>query len=172
MTFDIDKLTVMMNNANISGVSIATLEKNNISAQTLGISECGLHTLDKPPSQESLRQFDSSCYFITPQAWFYFDKAANQLNDLNINKEQHKQLTDFFLSNKDFALRKHIPALSNAEFEKITEITNHTHQAVKIDSQTQFRAASLSKPLFSYLILRLIEENNRKKAALGLRGLC
>lgn len=168
MSLNVDEIIAIMNEANIHGVSVAILAEDNVTPVALGTSECGLYRAGAPPLEDTLSQFDGSRYFLTPKGMYYFDKSTNQLEDLKIDEEQHRKLTDCFSKDKTYIQYKGIPCLPQEKLNEITAITNHAHHAVKIETNTPFRAASLSKPLFSYLVLKLIEEHNTIKKKLGL----
>lgn len=174
MPLDEVSIKKIMKQADIQGVSAASVSQGDITDISFGTNECGLYKVDMIPSQESLSRLDGSRYFLTtnPQGLYYFDslKKPAALEDLNITKEQHQTLYKFLQKNKEYTERNSVSVLSKMMLEKITKITSHEHKVIRIEPQTQFRAASLSKPLFSYLVLKLIEEDVVTKKALGLEN--
>lgn len=70
---------------------------------------------------------------------------------------------------KSLTGQKPIDILSEEQLEQITAITGHTHSspAALVTQDSVFGVASLSKPVFAYLVLKLIEANNEDIAAEG-----
>lgn len=157
----------VMEAADIAGISVATVDSQgkitSVSQGTINSTRCGLLQRSTAPTEEQYNNFAKSFYIFTGTDLFYYNKSKNMLRKIDLDGSQLKQFSDSF---KD----KNIDLLSDKELGEITRITNHVHSSPSDDVtvETIFGAASLSKPVFAYLVLKLIEANNLDTAKPGL----
>ncbi len=147
-----------MDEMGIAGISSAMIRKEKrIITETLGTSQplqCGL--LKNPKALK----FDKSYYIFNDDGFFYYNKSKNKIDKIPLTLTQ---LAD--LSLKLFIVEDQIDILTKRELLEISKITEHKHQQplLPMTTDTIFGAASLSKAIFAYLVLKLIVINKENQ---------
>lgn len=158
LSINIHKLKAVMEEVDIPGISIAAFSKDGkIATQALGVIDRGvdLHILLAIP--ESLEGYKQSYILVGTQLYFIKqDGSAKKIlfTDFNTFSEQLALIRKNNTSDKIDLSRQQVNEL-------ITCNTGHIPFPVK--SKTLFGVASLSKPIFAYLVLKLIEDNKPGK---------
>ncbi|CZG38485.1 Beta-lactamase [Legionella pneumophila] len=159
----------LMGKTDIPGLSMATMKNGVIDYTVLGMTSCGFYKVNELPNDEQMKKIDSSRYLLTDEGLYYFNVSTNRLETVSENDLIVKNTMDKISQDPMYQKFNQIPALKADQLQHIKQETGHQFHPQKIDEGTQFGAASLSKPVFFYLILKLIEANSSQKEALGLQ---
>lgn len=167
LLIDENQLKEIMKHTDISGLAIAFgSNQENISMRVLGTTDhdYDLHLVPKLPG--SLENYKTS-YILVGTQLHYIKKDGNlEIVPINDFKKFSKELHVLKGNNKSDIIH-----LSRSQLNKLITL-NGAHKPedtnTLINSHTTFRAASLSKPVFAYLVLTLIEENKANRDKLGL----
>lgn len=158
----------LMGKTDIPGLSMATMKNGVIDYTALGMTSCGFYKVNQLPNDEQMTKLDSSRYLLTDDDGLYFyNVSTNRLETVSEYDVIVKNTMDMINQDPMYQKYNQIPALKAHQLEHIKRETGHQFQPKKIDKSTQFGAASLSKPVFFYLVLRIIEDKNLQKE-LGL----
>lgn len=160
----------IMNKIDIPAAAIAQIDADGTIAETvIGTTSCGLYFLKgELPTIEKYSRFDSSRYLLTNDGLYFYDLAQNTVKTITQDKLVLSNIEQYVADDITYGKYKEIPALNNEQLAFIQSQTKHAFKPEPIDANTKFGAASLSKPLFFYLVLSLIEEEPSKKHKLGL----
>ncbi|HAU1653134.1 TPA: serine hydrolase domain-containing protein [Legionella pneumophila] len=157
----------LMRKTDIPGLSMASMKNGDIDYTALGVTSCGFYKVKQLPKDEAMTKLDSSRYLLTDEGLYFYNMSTKQLETVTEYDHILKNIIDEISKDPVFHKFNQIPALKSRQLEYIKKETGHQFQPQKIDGRTQFGAASLSKPVFFYLVLKIIEDENLKKE-LGL----
>jgi CubicO group peptidase (beta-lactamase class C family) len=156
-------IETLMEKTDIPGLSMATMKNGVIDYTALGMTSCGFYKVNELPNDEQMKKLDSSRYLLTDDGLYFYNVSTNQLETVSENDVIVKNTMDKINHDPMYQKFEQIPALKADQLQHIEQETNHPFQPQKIDEGTQFGAASLSKPVFFYLVLRIIEDKNIQK---------
>ncbi|HAU1153188.1 TPA: serine hydrolase [Legionella pneumophila] len=157
----------LMRKTDIPGLSMASVKNGDIDYTALGVTSCGFYKVKQLPKDEAMTKLDSSRYLLTDEGLYFYNMSTKRLETVTEYDHILKNIIDEISKDPVFHKFNQIPALKSHQLEYIRKETGHQFQPQKIDERTQFGAASLSKPVFFYLVLKIIEDENLKKE-LGL----
>lgn len=157
----------LMGKTDIPGLSMASMKNGDIDYTALGVTSCGFYKVKQLPKDEAMTKLDSSRYLLTDEGLYFYNMSTKRLETVTDSDLIIKAITDEISKDPMFHKFNQIPALKSHQLEYIKKETGHEFQPQKIDERTQFGAASLSKPVFFYLVLKIIEDEHLKKE-LGL----
>lgn len=84
---------------------------------------CGLTYLNAVPSEEDLKQYQDSQYFITETGLFYYNKLEKTVTEIVISAENFNRFKQEFSESK--------PNLSDDDYRLIKLLADHTHKRYK-----------------------------------------
>lgn len=167
MRIDENNLEEIMKKTDISGLSSAFgNSKGKISTKELGVTDNGydLHLMSKLP--ESLEKYKNSYILVAKQLHYIKQDGIGETAPITDFRKFTKQLAIFKGNNKSNTIH-----LSRQQLNKLITL-NGGHKPedtnTPINPNTTFRVASLSKTVFAWLVLTLIEANKANKDELGL----
>lgn len=162
-----EEVESLMAETDIPGLSMASVNNGKMEHTTLGVTSCGFYKVDQLPKDKELAKLDSSKYLLTDAGLYFYNLSTNELEMVTEDKVIIKNVMNEISKDPMFQKFNQIPALKAHQLAQIKKETGHQFQPQKLDEHTQFGAASLSKPVFCYLILKIIEDEGLKKE-LGL----
>ncbi|MDI9818042.1 MULTISPECIES: hypothetical protein [unclassified Legionella] len=92
----------------------------NTMKKEISTDRCGLSKISECPNKEVLQGYKQSQYFLTDAGFFYYNKLTGQCALITTNREQMKQLKEYFQK------PKRIGQLSDENTRMITSITGHS----------------------------------------------
>ena len=154
----------LMKVTGIPGLSMATMKNGAIDFNVLGVTNCGFYKVSRLPDDKQKMKIDASRYLLTDEGLYFYNVATDQLETISNNEVILKNILKEVGKDPMYQKFDQIPALKASQLQHINKETKHQFQPQKINERTQFGAASLSKPVFFYLVLRIIEDEEIKKA--------
>ena len=153
----------LMSNCDIPAISYAVIKQGSFLADGFGATNCGFYKLNKFDSQ-AVHKFDSSRYILTQDALYYFDVSSSRLEELKTEIFQRKNIELWISQDPNFQKYNEIPALKQEQLSQLKDLFGlNSFRAEEVSKTTQFGAASLSKPVFAYLVLKIIENKDIQK---------
>jgi CubicO group peptidase (beta-lactamase class C family) len=157
----------LMGTTDIPGLSMASMKNGYIEYTALGVTSCGFYKVKQLPKNDEMTKLDSSRYLLTDEGLYFYNISTKRLETVPEYDVIIKNTMDEISKDPFYQKFNQIPALKAHQLEHIQKETGHQFQPQKIDERSQFGAASLSKPVFFYLVLSIIE-NEAIKRELGL----
>lgn len=157
----------LMGKTDIPGLSMASMNNGDIKYTALGVTSCGFYKVKQLPQNNEMTKLDSSRYLLTDEGLYFYNISTKRLETVSEYDVIIKNTMDEISKDPFYQKFNQIPALKVHQHEHIQKETGHQFQPQKIDERSQFGAASLSKPVFFYLVLSIIENEVIKKE-LGL----
>src|SRR5579862_9671092 len=162
-------VTVLMEAGDIAGIAAASFDvKGPTGSLLIGVdqkSTCSLVFMESSPTLQTLSDLpikSNAAYVRYADKLFYVNKAKNELLEIPIDKDSLKKFDTKLNPTKD------AKTLHQNQLQDVRSITKHVHLTTALTSESIFRAASLSKAAFAYLVLKLIIANQFNEAKNGL----
>lgn len=157
----------LMGKTDIPGLSMASMKNGDIEYTALGVTSCGFYKVKQLPQNDEMTKLDSSRYLLTDEGLYFYNISTKRLETVSEYDVIIKNTMGEMSKDPFYQKFNQVPALKAHQLKHIQKETGHQFQPQKIDERSQFGAASLSKPVFFYLVLSIIENEVIKKE-LGL----